>query len=327
MGDLLFGTTLLASFLGGVVALLAPCCVSVMLPAYLATGFRRRTGILAATLIFAAGVATVIVSIGLGATVLVALISGHHLLVFSIGGAAMALGGLALLAGWKPQLPMIAGRAPTGHGFGSVYGLGVFSGAASSCCAPVLDDQSYGLSATLADPRGTRRALKLRGCGTGCFYTPLTWRKGTSHLTLTASAGEEWAGGRAGLAITWPARPDAALLRETVAAMKRAPRLTLHELVTSNTTLGLGDLKQLPITGKEFLAAEPYGSGTAPVITRLPDDIGHRRLALAYPAEHTQLDLTLDETGRIFHETLTAPNHLVTRTFVHPETGEEGHEH
>ncbi|MCX5418049.1 copper resistance CopC/CopD family protein [Streptomyces sp. NBC_00059] len=196
--------------------------------------------------------------------------------------------------------------------------------------APQVGDtskQPYGLSATLADPRGTRRALKLRGCGTGCFYTPLTWRKGTSHLTLTASAGEEWAGGRAGLAITWPSRPDAALLRETVAAMKKAPRFTLHELVTSNTARGLGDLKQLPISGKAFLAAEPYGSGTAPVITRLPDENGHRRLALAYPAEHTQLDLTLDETGRIVHETLTAPNHLVTRTFVYPEPEEEGHEH
>ncbi|MBK3570955.1 copper resistance protein CopC/CopD [Streptomyces sp. MBT62] len=192
--------------------------------------------------------------------------------------------------------------------------------------APQVGDvskQSYGLSATLADPRGIKRRLSLRGCGTGCFYTPLTWRTGTSHLTLTASAGEEWAGGRAGLAITWPSRPDPALLREAVAVMKKAPRFILHELVTSNTALGLGDLKQLPITGKEFLAAEPYGSGTAPVTTRLPDENGHRRLALAYPAEHTQLDLTLDETGRILHETLTAPNHLVTRTFVYPEA-EEG---
>jgi cytochrome c biogenesis protein CcdA len=41
MGEILLGTTLLASFLGGVVALLAPCCMSVMLPAYLSTGFRR----------------------------------------------------------------------------------------------------------------------------------------------------------------------------------------------------------------------------------------------------------------------------------------------
>ena len=48
MHQVLFGTALLVSFLGGVVALLAPCCVSVMLPAYFAAGFARRTGIAAA---------------------------------------------------------------------------------------------------------------------------------------------------------------------------------------------------------------------------------------------------------------------------------------
>ncbi|WP_078625350.1 copper resistance protein CopC [Streptomyces iakyrus] len=189
------------------------------------------------------------------------------------------------------------------------------------------EKQSYDLKATLADPRGSRRALKLRDCGAGCFYSPVTWRDGTSRLTLTASAGDEWAGGRAGLAVTWPPRPDTGLLRETVTAMRKTPRFTLHELVTSNTARGLGDLKQLPVTGKEFLASEPYGGGTAPVITRLPDEDGHRRLALAYPAEHTQLALTLDEDGRILHETLTAPNHLVTRTFVYPEADEDGHGH
>ena len=57
MDELLVGTTLLASFLGGVVALLAPGCVSVMLPAYLATGFRHRGGVVPATLVFGAGVA------------------------------------------------------------------------------------------------------------------------------------------------------------------------------------------------------------------------------------------------------------------------------
>ena len=44
MHDLLFGPVLLTSLLAGVVALLAPCCVSVMLPAYLATVFRHRPG-------------------------------------------------------------------------------------------------------------------------------------------------------------------------------------------------------------------------------------------------------------------------------------------
>ena len=81
--------------------------------------------------------------------------------------------------------------------------------------------------------------------------------------------------------------------------MKKVPTFTLHELVTSNTARGLGALAKLPITGREFLASEPYGSGTAPVITRLPAENGHRRLALAYPAEHTQLTLTVDENGRI----------------------------
>jgi cytochrome c-type biogenesis protein len=138
MENLLFGGTLLAAFLGGLVALLAPCCVSVMLPAYLASGMRRRSGIVGTTLVFAAGVATVILPIGLGATALVGLIAGQHTLVFTIAATAMLIGGVAMLAGWKLQLPMLAGRVPQGNGLGSTYGLGVFSGAASSCCAPVL---------------------------------------------------------------------------------------------------------------------------------------------------------------------------------------------
>lgn len=138
MRDLLFGGTLLTAFLGGLVALLAPCCISVMLPAYLATGFRRRAGLLAATLIFGLGVATIIVPIGLGAAALISLVSSQHVLVFSVAATAMLIGGVAMLLGWKPQLPMLRGRAPTGNGYVSVYGLGVFSGAATSCCAPVL---------------------------------------------------------------------------------------------------------------------------------------------------------------------------------------------
>jgi cytochrome c biogenesis protein CcdA len=138
MHQVLFGTVLLVSFLGGVVALLAPCCVSVMLPAYFATGFGRRSGIAEATGVFAAGVATLIVPIGLGASALSAALPAHHLLIFSVGGALMLAGGIAVLAGWKPMLPMPALRSPSGHGYGGAYGLGLFSGIASACCAPVL---------------------------------------------------------------------------------------------------------------------------------------------------------------------------------------------
>jgi cytochrome c biogenesis protein CcdA len=138
MHQVLFGSVLLISFLGGVVALLAPCCVSVMLPAYFATGFGRRSGIAAATGAFAAGVATLIVPIGLGASALSAAVPAHHLLIFSVGGALMLAGGAAVLAGWKPMLPMPSLRSPSGHGYGAAYGLGLFSGIASACCAPVL---------------------------------------------------------------------------------------------------------------------------------------------------------------------------------------------
>lgn len=138
MGELLLGTTLLASFLGGVVALLAPCCVSVMLPAYLATGFRHRGGVLAATLVFGAGVATVILPIGLGATLLSSLLIDQHLWIFTVGGLLMIAGGVAVLAGWKPNLPMPGARTAKDGSFGSAYVLGAFSGAASACCAPVL---------------------------------------------------------------------------------------------------------------------------------------------------------------------------------------------
>src|SRR5260370_706499 len=88
MHQVLFGTALLVSFLGGVVALLAPCCVSVMLPAYFATGFGRRSGIAAATGVFAAGAAPLIVPIGLGASALAAAGPSHHPLVFSLRGGA-----------------------------------------------------------------------------------------------------------------------------------------------------------------------------------------------------------------------------------------------
>ncbi|MCU1686616.1 MAG: Cytochrome c biosis protein CcdA [Amycolatopsis sp.] len=138
MGDVLVGTTLLASFLGGVVALLAPCCVSVMLPAYLSTGFRHRGGVVPATLIFGAGVATIILPIGLGATFLSSLLLTQHLWIFFIGGALMIAAGVATLAGWKPNLPMPGGRTVKEGSFGSAYVLGAFSGAASACCAPVL---------------------------------------------------------------------------------------------------------------------------------------------------------------------------------------------
>jgi len=137
MRDLLLSGTVLTAFLGGLVALLAPCCVSVMLPAYFAATFARRSRILAMTLVFALGVATVILPIGLGATLISRLLVGEHFAVYTVMGLLMLAGGTAMALGWSPKMPM-PGMRSSATGPWGVYVLGVFSGAASACCAPVL---------------------------------------------------------------------------------------------------------------------------------------------------------------------------------------------
>lgn len=138
MHDLLVGGTLLASFLGGMVALFAPCCISVMLPAYFATSFRRRRELVSMTFVFAMGVGAIILPIAFGASGISRLISGHHTPVFLAGAGLMLAMGVATLAGWKAPLPMLAMRARAERGPAAVFALGAFSGVASACCAPVL---------------------------------------------------------------------------------------------------------------------------------------------------------------------------------------------
>ncbi|WP_158300496.1 copper resistance protein CopC [Arthrobacter crystallopoietes] len=181
-------------------------------------------------------------------------------------------------------------------------------------------DQQYSLSGALAGPSGRTQELDMRGCGTGCYVSAATWENGSSRLTLTATA-EGWTGGRAGITVAWPASPAPELLTEVVSTMAQIPEFTVHEVVTSDTTQGLGAPASLQVEGPRFLDRALYGSGTAPWTNRLPDEDGHRRLALAYPAENAYFELTLADDGRILSETLAAPHHQVTRTYIY--TGHE----
>ena len=138
MSGVLTGTTLVASFLAGVVALFAPCCISVMLPAYFATSFGRRLRLVAMTFVFAAGLSLVILPVALGAAGLGGLVLRHHFSVFLIGGVLMLAMGVLTLRGRRIPLPMPGMRARAGRGPGTVFALGAFSGVASACCAPVL---------------------------------------------------------------------------------------------------------------------------------------------------------------------------------------------
>jgi copper transport protein len=176
----------------------------------------------------------------------------------------------------------------------------------------------YQLAAVLATPTGTARALALRGCGTGCYFVPVTWTTGTSVLTLTAGA-TGWHGGQATLALPWPPHSGTGALRTLAAALKSVSRLTVYERVTSDTT-GPTSASTLHPSGAYFLNAEPYSSGQAPYAELTAGPGTGSTLMLDYPAENITVRLTLNTAGQLTSETLTDPDHLTTRTFAYPET-------
>lgn len=137
-GSIFWGGSVVAAVLAGSIALFAPCCISVMLPAYFASSFHNRGVMVAMTFLFAAGIATIVLPIALGATLIRSLITTQHATIYVAGGLLMLGFAGFLLVGGQLHLPT-PGRGPTGKaGPLSVYSLGVFSGVASSCCAPVL---------------------------------------------------------------------------------------------------------------------------------------------------------------------------------------------
>lgn len=137
-GSLFFGGSIVAAVIAGMIALFAPCCISVMLPAYFASAFQNRKLLVAMTFLFAGGVATVIFPIAMGAAAVRRLIVNQHTTIFVASGLLMLGLAFYLVLGGKIHLPMPGRRVGGRTGPLSVYSLGVFSGVATSCCAPVL---------------------------------------------------------------------------------------------------------------------------------------------------------------------------------------------
>lgn len=133
------GGSLIVAFLSGMVMLFAPCCVTFMLPAYLGTVFKSRFKVLLLTGVFAAGVATIILPIVLGARFVTSFLTANHLYVFTAGGLLMIGVGFMTLYNKRLRLPFVSRlKAPQANDVASAYSLGVVSGASSACCAPVV---------------------------------------------------------------------------------------------------------------------------------------------------------------------------------------------
>jgi cytochrome c biogenesis protein CcdA len=140
MGNLLASGSVLAAFFAGGVALFAPCCIVFLAPGYLALAAKNhRWRLLPLTFTFTAGLALVLVPITVGISLVAATIARFHAPLYYAGGTLMLA--LAVLAAsgrmWSMPRFLPAPDARRGDS-ASFFAFGVFSGIASSCCAPVL---------------------------------------------------------------------------------------------------------------------------------------------------------------------------------------------
>jgi cytochrome c biogenesis protein CcdA len=127
-----------AAFIGGLLALLAPCS-ALLLPAFFAYAFSNRTALVRGTLLFLVGLCAVLLPLGLAASAAGRLlieqrpatifVSGSILIVL---GALMAFGGRSLLpSGLAAQLNAVS-YGPATLATGVIYGLTGF------CSGPLL---------------------------------------------------------------------------------------------------------------------------------------------------------------------------------------------
>ena len=136
--ELLVSASFIAAFIAGMAALFAPCCVTVLLPTYLASVFRNRIQVFLMTFIYFLGLLVVFLPIGLGAVFLTQIFSSYHNLIFSAGAIFLISLGTFLLLGRQFSLPFKVHPQLKKTSAGSVFALGIFSGIATTCCAPVL---------------------------------------------------------------------------------------------------------------------------------------------------------------------------------------------
>ena len=136
--ELLLSASIIAAFIAGVAALFAPCCITVLLPSYFASVFREKTKVFLMTFVFFLGILAVFLPIGLGVATLGRIFKEYHNAIFGIGGVFLVLMGFILVTGRHFSLPFRVNPSLKKHNAFSVFTLGIFSGIATTCCAPVL---------------------------------------------------------------------------------------------------------------------------------------------------------------------------------------------
>jgi cytochrome c biogenesis protein CcdA len=120
-----------AAFAGGVLALLAPCS-ALLLPAFFAYAFANRTALVRASGLFLLGLCTVLLPLGLAASLAGSLfIERRQLTILVAGLVLIVLGGMQMLGVTLPHVT-VASRSSATYATGVVYGLTGF------CSGPLL---------------------------------------------------------------------------------------------------------------------------------------------------------------------------------------------
>ncbi len=138
--NFLFGISLTASFFAGVLAMMAPCCITFLFPSYLGTIFKEGKKVMFYTLIFAIGLASILVPIALGVRTAIFFLDAYHKQVYYLGGLIMIAMGLMTLKPFFhiPRFFHVENFEDKKINIPNVFILGLMSGLTSACCAPVL---------------------------------------------------------------------------------------------------------------------------------------------------------------------------------------------
>jgi cytochrome c biogenesis protein CcdA len=123
-----------AAFLGGLLALLAPCS-ALLLPAFFAYAFSNRTALVRATLLFLIGLSAVLLPMGLAASLAGKLLIQDRQLTIAVAGAVLVALGALLIAGRGFSL-LPVGTFPARQSATVV--TGVIYGLTGFCSGPLL---------------------------------------------------------------------------------------------------------------------------------------------------------------------------------------------
>lgn len=167
----------LTALAAGALALLSPCS-ALLLPAFFAYAFQRPERLLLRTVAFYVGLATIMVPLGVGASLASRLFYGHRdLLITGAGGLLIALGAMQVLGRGFAIAPMRRLQARVGgDSAGSVLALGAVYGFAGFCSGPILGAiLTVAAASGGAAHGGTLLAVYSLGMAAPLFLLALLW--------------------------------------------------------------------------------------------------------------------------------------------------------